>query len=545
MIVLDRISDFNEVIDYYAKVLETVKGIFVGMNIKQFADEVQELAEPKYYIPAIRAIIMNELLKIAQEEEYLEDHNINDEEINKVLTEETEDINLDSIKPKDPTMTEQEKIKQIRNCLAHGDFEIRLKDESKLQPEDDNENITIYINNGKVKGELSYRTFYSLSSGYYKIHRKVCDNKVEGICSYNIDVKGKNKEDLIKKFVRTIRVGNEKIDDKMKKFLEKWLMNCTNFSNKINVGEWTELSMCLNDLITQSMQGEKNYFINSRFALLEKKITYSSLSKIFLDSIRHLSSIDDTDTRHYGMTRQNILKSSFSKYTYEKPLLYADLLLGMTNYTIAYLKNVNDTSNDEIFNYIGIDMKDIKIETFQSNEQILKPIDLNKELEIVKKQIKHIKKMQKKYDEIKDENKRKLLEEQNKEKILEQERTLKKLEIQKKEIEKKIQTTGEVEYDTKNFFRHIRNSILHGRYRIDYKKYFNTRRVEDIIFVFQDVNENNELIFEATIKADTLYRLNIDLQKKVNDEIQRAENRTRYKEKLFKRSTYKDRNWGR
>ena len=71
----------------------------------------------------------------------------------------------------------------------------------------------------------------------------------------------------------------------------------------------------------------------------------------------------------------------------------------------------------------------------------------------------------------------------------------------KDQIQKQIDRYGDVMVNSSNLFRHLRDSIAHNNYNIDYSKYINTRKLDDIIITFRTYEKyTDELDFEVIIQ---------------------------------------------
>lgn len=71
--------------------------------------------------------------------------------------------------------------------------------------------------------------------------------------------------------------------------------------------------------------------------------------------------------------------------------------------------------------------------------------------------------------------------------------------------------------NSSNLFRHLRDSIAHNNYNIDYSKYINTRKLDDIIITFKTYEKyTDELDFEVEISVKEIKRLVKELQNSIN-----------------------------
>ena len=87
----------------------------------------------------------------------------------------------------------------------------------------------------------------------------------------------------------------------------------------------------------------------------------------------------------------------------------------------------------------------------------------------------------------------------------------------KDQIQKQIDRYGDVMVNSSNLFRHLRDSIAHNNYNIDYSKYINTRKLDDIIITFITYEKyTDELDFEVEISVKEIKRLVKELQNSIN-----------------------------
>lgn len=183
------------------------------------------------------------------------------------------------------------------------------------------------------------------------------------------------------------------------------------------------------------------------------------------------------------------------RMSYEGPIIYANMILGLGNYICVFLKETNNNEKGKempIFEYHNLDnMENVRPVIDNEREpSIVKGADGNEKLEKIENIIldyknrvktyeKEISEKEKKIRKLNDKNPKKeeLKEKYEKEikKCKEKEAYLgeliKRLEIRKKEYNGKYD-------DYTNLFRHLRNSIAHGMYKIDYIDALKKKRYE-------------------------------------------------------------------
>ena len=135
---------------------------------------------------------------------------------------------------------------------------------------------------------------------------------------------------------------------------------------------------------------------------------------------------------------------------------------------------INKNRNRPIFEYNGIDLSGVTIKYLSKEESIKRTINLREKLERAPKR-------------------------------------------KKDQIQKQIDRYGDVMVNSSNLFRHLRDSIAHNNYNIDYSKYINTRKLDDIIITFRTYEKyTDELDFEVEISVKEIKRLVKELQNSIN-----------------------------
>ena len=136
-IVLDKISDFDEVIKFYQRALNFSKTrLRNNINIEELKDEAKEPTQEEL-ISFFRAKVSSETLRIIQIEEQFHGVNVINNEIDDFFR--GNSILKSFTVPEKQVNSENYKIRQLRNCLVHSMYEIRI---SK-----DGENAYLYLNN--------------------------------------------------------------------------------------------------------------------------------------------------------------------------------------------------------------------------------------------------------------------------------------------------------------------------------------------------------------------------------------------------------------
>lgn len=540
MLIIDPIKSFNNVIEYYREVLNLTDKLFIGMSPQAFTKECNSLNQSNYYPSSIQAIIFNKSLRIQMIEELITNNEIDDTEVDKIFR--TID-SFESIKAHQP-MSKKEKCKQIRNCLAHSMFEIRINDEKALSDIENVTNISLYINNGKVSGIIPYNDFYLLDLSYQKLYGSISPNTTISITDFSYKTSNSKKNNLsddkkIKKYINSIRVKDEPIPPEKKLFLAKYIryIGLTNFKQLSCVHEYVLLTDCLiypsnkDEILTGDLGIRIDPGIN------------------FIDSIRHWNFLNDNSIApNTFFSKNSILCSNLMLFCREKPLIYASCTLGLANYCMSYIREINQNSTKPIFEYKNIDLSNIKhsinsnnsISIVDPHKAILQEINLVEcQREKISKDILRIKDTIKNLSNPLNRNPRKdeFLKNNNKD-LQEKSEELKQLEQKLIKLNEEYENCTEEPYENSyHFFRHLRNSIAHGHYVIDFKKFFNTKNLADLSFTFYDNTNSKDDSFSVNIKVSELLEIINNLQKKVNLSIEEndigSETQKRYLEEAL------------
>lgn len=261
------------------------------------------------------------------------------------------------------------------------------------------------------------------------------------------------------------------------------------------------------------------------------KSTTISLSRDFCGAI-------DTISRKLrdGTDLSNIDYEQMIKLSFEGPLIYTDMLLGLLNYSAGYLKanNGNEETLFEYHNLEGLEGISILIDNNEkksiqqglSGDEKQRKLDLG--IENCKVQLRNIEERikieKKKISKLNDRNPKKEEMELQSRAIIEQK------ENEKKEVMSKIfrLSVRKDEYnedysDYSQLFRHLRNSIAHGRYEIDYDRALKVSDFDKIRFTFYDYNEDNfdeeKPDFKMVLSATQIMRIVNAVQKRVNTQL--------------------------
>lgn len=271
-------------------------------------------------------------------------------------------------------------------------------------------------------------------------------------------------------------------------------------------------------------------FDNIFQARFDKSVTIS-LSRDFCGVI-------DTISRKLrdGKELSDIDYEQMIKLSFEGPLIYTDMLLGLLNYSAGYLK-ANNGNEETLFEYHNLEgFEGINILSDNNEKKSIqhglkgdekqKKLDLSIEnYEVQLRSINEkIKNEKKKIAKLNDRNPKK-------EKLELQSRTIiEQKEKEKKEVMSRIfkLSVRRDEYnedysDYSQLFRHLRNSIAHGRYEIEYDRALKVSDFNKIRFTFYDYNEDNfdeeNPDFKIVLTATQIMRIVNSVQNRVNTQL--------------------------
>ena len=194
VLILDRISDFNSVISFYEETAELITKLRPNITMTELKDEFESLSQYEKIVFAARAMVVSESLKLFNIEEILSKYRIGNVELERMF----EGIDfLDKFQLKNSNDKKQ-KIRQLRNCLAHAMYEIKIVNDSK---------IYIHINNGYISGDIEINEFIELIKSYENVFDKFIEKKLEKLGVLYFDEKKldeKTEKLSINKFVNSI-----------------------------------------------------------------------------------------------------------------------------------------------------------------------------------------------------------------------------------------------------------------------------------------------------------------------------------------------------
>lgn len=579
---LCKLGDFNEVINYYQQMISLAENI-TPTNIS-FSNDKKSFPELAYYRALINNIGISIAQNFDILEKNIPESDINDiilyelENGGQQIKEGTNFFKFleEPFKKimKENKLTPFETLKQIRNSLLHGNYYLEINDETQdrkkvkvINFENENEvlmlspyKVIVHMKSKSMTGKLDYKIACNVLEYFYDTLRDsyVNDKKIFNTVDRKF-LSCKNVH-FLQAFLDSytpykIQCTKSDTDDntditlKQYPFLEKFIKSQSYVGN--NHFEISELS---EEEIAQRKEFLKNY-INyigkDRWKNIEKLPYYyqnlifeNILVRSSLNNFSNVTDLNNTFCRAIyeakidsitGEELNNYSKETFLTLGFEAPIIYANMLLGMVNYAGLYLKEQNNTDSFSLFEYHnldGFDGVDILIDTcpqksIQKNLSGKEKQDkydnyienCQQQLQSLNSKINKIRKNQKKLND-KNPKKNELEEEYNKN----LEECLQKKEIVANKIEqiKKRKEDYENDYaDYSEFFRHLRNSIAHGNYEINYNEALKKKNLSKIEFAFYDYPEGElqEPEFKVKLTANKLLKIIRGVQTKVNEQL--------------------------
>lgn len=263
----------------------------------------------------------------------------------------------------------------------------------------------------------------------------------------------------------------------------------------------------------------------------DEQITTISFTSEYVAMMEHWYDLALKDEKMYDLGYLQTAKISC-----ETPFIYSDMLLGVLNYACGYLK-ANNAENDNIFEYHNLKNFDGIVPSIDNDRvpSIQKDVSgeekarkLQLAIDGYKAQLANINKELKRVCDIicdlnEDDPK------QNKKRIKFRGHLEEGL-LKEEEVKNKIfkLTVRKEEYDENytdysELFRHLRNSIAHGRYEIEYNEALANNNFEKIKFTFVDYKEDNikEEIpdFKIELTPAKIMRIVDSVQARVNEQL--------------------------
>ena len=276
-----------------------------------------------------------------------------------------------------------------------------------------------------------------------------------------------------------------------------------------------------------------NAVIDEVLGYLNGDVGIASVANLFAVNIQKYASKRLNENISGG--KQNAFKfdDKFDKnllivHLYEAPLVYTSILLGMINYACVFLKENNDNNGMSLFEYYNMPgFNSVKL-IHDNTGSIKTNVDSTEKKDALDKQIAMRTKQMSNLEADLEDLKKRITDKNPKKHIFEEKREDKSKKLDRAKhiisiLESRKAKYGETYDDYTEFFRHIRNSIAHGRYTVDFSKAFKKRDFSKINFTFRDYNEKNNSItvdFEVVLTAGQIMQIIQGVMDKVNEQLQ-------------------------
>lgn len=577
---IDTLGDFNEVVEYYKSMLDLAEKIKPNIILK-YTMTPEKMATHSYWMAKLRAQINNIGVSIAKNYEDINEksgkYRVKEEEIEKAFEKKEYFYNL----MKENNMSSYEVIKQIRNCLVHGEYGIELKNFSDVELVEDIPvirgpvDVNILLNNGRIKGKINALEIKKLEYIYSDLNTlhsnrtetfiiigdskfKSCKNKyflekylnsikkfiirgeknenenkdnIEALISKMVKrgILSINQTEGIKKSLENIKKHsdtnhfeifevNEKKLEENKKFLEEYIkyLGLSNYETLIEKENPYVLQMFNEDVLQATFENHVVTDLNSTFCDV-------------IDSLLH------------EKVKKNNAALDLKRMSYEGPIIYANMLLALGNYVCVFLKETNNNEKRKeipLFEYHNLDNMEKVRPTIDDDKEkaIVKGISGNEKLKKIENTILDYENKLKTYDKVINEKAKKItkLNDKNpkKDELKEMyEKEIVECKEKKEHLEKLIKRleTRKIEYseeydDYTNLFRHLRNSIAHGTYKIDYIEALKRKDMGKIKYTFDDYPlddiERKKPEFRLEISAENFIKIIESVQSRVNKQVE-------------------------
>ena len=525
--ILNPIGDIEYIVNEYKKTID-----FFSKYRYEDQIEKQEKIETK-----------NELVNMCLRMEYqnycTELFAIN-EEIEKMSDNELDEFLLtnsiyDRIKTKNE-LTKSEIRQKFKNCLAHADFLICYDRNNPTQmPE-------YYFNNKFIEGHIPPYFISSLLIKYKQV------DKDERIYLINDNGIIKTENDLIR-FIKSLTcISFEKKENtsggKAKINIDN---NCFKHIKDKSYIKEKALELTEEDKYDVTVKYQKINYTSDQIKIITDLILYNGISNFnkldYSSKIVTITSLfrnQKDKVQNYNIYIKDFIMSKDRVYTSSErmlfPIIYCNAVEELLGYTMCYLREINEKTNGKLFELKNFDYSGIKcldsngeivdLYEYLKNKKVIKETD---PLINLKERIKLSTKALDKLEEEK-ESKEKLFEQINnindkrpeelKEKIRkscqdffdEYEKKWKEeiniLNGLKDELKQKEELPEFKKYiNSRDFFRHIRNSISHGNIEINLKSLRTNKDLSQIIFKLTDGKTGKDDYFEISMTCKELLSL--------------------------------------
>ncbi len=420
---ISEFQNFNQILELY---MESLKILSDSKGTSFKTTRLENLSNPEYKFSYVTMTIINEFTKI---EEIYENSDFNEERWNKMFVSGDmlppfSDIKVKGVPEDDNTLEGfKEKLRHIRNCIAHGRFYLEFEDKQGTSDSMKDTCIVFDDPEKNVEGRIPFFGILNLSHRFYFSKTKYGDGFFE--CDTNgITVKDPTK--FLSEALRKAKIVNFKTREKRLLSPEE-KTRIKNFSAILGKGEMKSNILRYHQAMKRP-KSRHDVMLSQTFSKMIDRIIYprtSVFNSSDLDNynmfIANLYSYDNEDLNqslaskltspseaeidnenlkllyeavYYGILSTVSLKDTrdieFKKAYMTRPLLYNEGIISMMNYLTGYIRENNINYGRTIFKFQNIDISGIKIDVEDPEEPCV--IELNpgekkaKEIEELEKQ---------------------------------------------------------------------------------------------------------------------------------------------------------------
>lgn len=385
---------------------------------------------------------------------------------------------LKRITPKVP-LTKKEIKQQLKNALSHAEYTLATREDGTT---------IIEISSPKIEGTFTVSEIAEITNIYIRNYA-LTDDKEESYDIWRLLTLKANNKSLLQEAVESITT--EKKDQEL---IRDYILYA-------GLQNWLGLTTY-----------QKESIFSDRISrIIAKKPTYRSTAE-------QLVLLFDYATYH---GKGKVSADDFYKMTFEAPSIYTDMLIDLGFLCLNYIKEAQAKQELPNFNYHNISLKGVKY----SNNGCVRVVSIAEQQTKLTNQIADLTPAMHKAKKIveKCEEELEKLDQNTKipPQIKAQQYQSRKDSILRNtekynELKTKISSlqtahdNAEDYVETNDFFRHLRNSISHGFYSIDYRKALKDKDLGKIVFHFEDfdIDQTNRSkrtkVFEADIEASRL-----------------------------------------
>lgn len=324
------------------------------------------------------------------------------------------------------------------------------------------------------------------------------------------------------KTFKTFEYREESVPEDRKTFMRKYIsyVGTKNFMNDDTALE------ALNEFFAPNLKG---------IVSLDQLIGITETSHDILKTKKILQlALQGNSIEGFDIIMQAIQKTvdEVRKYRFQGPMIYANNLLGLAYYCFDYAREVNENHEKEFFDFYGIEnLDEIKAKLVYndgsvSEKEVVETINPKQKAENILAEIttrlKKLREEKSKKENTVNSLKNPKNRNPKKDMILRsieewmsrypelEEKLVEEQKVAAETVENSEETVHE---DSTNFFRHLRNSMAHGNYTINYNNFNNK---STITYIFEDHDEKNNAMYCIEITAEQLEKIIDGFQKKIN-----------------------------